>query len=69
MKLLYYSSSAEKKFAIYLDMLANKALGGAYTPEMFDHMAHQALRQIMLDNDEETGYSTTKAEIKMELES
>ena len=68
MSLLFYSAAAEKKVATYLDMLAEKTLGAAVTPEAFDHAAHRALHQIMLDNDDTTGYSATKAEIKAEKE-
>lgn len=65
MSMLYYSPLAEKKIATYLDMFADKALGGE--PENFDQAAHRALRQIMLDNDETTGYSALKAEIRAEV--
>lgn len=72
MSMLFYSASAEKKIATYLDQYAKIVLegdgGNSYKRTMLNDMAHIALRQIMLDNDETTGYSALKAEIKREQE-
>ena len=70
MSTLVYSAAAEKSIARYLDMHAQIELSG-YNPQLtvyFNRFAHVVIKQIMLDNDEATGYSATLAEIKLEKE-
>ena len=70
MSTLVYSASAKKAIARYLTTYAQNELSGG-SPYLGLHLnvfALAALKQIMQDNGEVTGYSATLAEIKLEKE-
>ena len=70
MTTLVYSVPAEQAIARYLVIYKQMELSG-YSPYLnrnLNSFAYAALKQIMQDNGEATGYSATLAEIKLEKE-